>query len=131
MKSFFLIPMIIFLTFSLSYGEEKKADEGFWSKLKSKIESIVPKKESSVTTAVGGVRGAKDESAEALYWKGKEIDEKVGEDELNKFKTALEHAINGNDKDSLKVFNELITQYSNSPLKEDAIQAMEKLKIAQ
>ena len=131
MKRLFLIPLILFLTFSLSYGEEKKADEGFWSKLKSKIESIVPKKESAATTAVGGVRGAKDESGEALYWKGKEIDEKVGEDELNKFKTALEYAINGNDKDSIEAFNEFLIQYPKSPLKEEAVQAMDKLKTVQ
>ena len=127
MKKSLLLSMIIFLTFSISYAEQE-ADAGFWSKLKKKIESIVPKKESTATTAVGGVRGAKNESAEALYWKGKEIDENVGEDELNKFKTALEYAFNGNEKDSLREFNEFLTQYPNSPLKEDAIQAMENLK---
>ena len=127
MKRSLLLSMIIFLTFSISYAEQE-ADAGFWSKLKKKIESIVPKKESTATTAVGGVRGAKNESAEALYWKGKEIDENVGEDELNKFKTALEYAINGNEKDSLREFNEFLTQYPNSPLKEDAIQAIKNLK---
>ncbi|MDY6854557.1 MAG: hypothetical protein SWO11_07590 [Thermodesulfobacteriota bacterium] len=130
MKKFFVPCLVILIVLSVSFAEDK-GKEDFWSKLKKKIESIRPKKKRVVVTAVGGVKGAQEDPIKELYWKGKEQDKDIATEELDKFKVALEHAINGHDKDSLKVFNELIIQYSNSPLKEDAIQAIENLKIAQ
>ena len=130
MKRFFVVCLGIFMVLSVSFAEDK-GKEGFWSKLKKKIESIKPKKERAVVTAVGGVKGAQDDPTNELYWKGKEQDQNVGIEELGKFKVALEYAINGNDKDSLKAFNEFLSQYSDSPLKEEAIQAIETLKTVQ
>lgn len=127
MKRFIVICLIGFMSLSVAYAEETE-QEGFWSKLKSKIESITPKKKANVTTAVGGVRGAQDQSANVLYWKGKEIDEEVTADELNQFKSALECAMNGNTDESLKRFDEFIAQYPQSPLRADAVKAMESLK---
>ena len=130
MKKFFILCLGIFMVLSVSFAEDKEK-EGFWSKLKKKIESIKPKKERVVVTAVGGVKGAQDDPSKELYWKGKEQDQKIGIEELDKFESALEYAMNGNDKDSLNAFNEFLTQYPNSPLKEDAIQAIENLKTVQ
>jgi TolA-binding protein len=127
-KRFITVCLVSFMVLSISYAEEGKDQEGFWSKLRSKIESITPKKKSTVTTAVGGVRGAQDESAKVLYWKGKEIDEEISADELDKFKSALECAMNGNADESLKMFDEFIAQYPQSPLREDAVKAVESLK---
>lgn len=128
MKRFIIICLVSFMAISVSYAEEGKSREGFWSILKSKVESITPKKKTAVTTAVGGVRGAQESSAEALYWKDKEIDEEVAVDELNKFKSALECAMNGNTDESLKMFDEFIAQYPQSPLREDAVKAVESLR---
>lgn len=111
-----------------SYAGEKKDQGDFWSKIKDKIESITPKKKTTVTTAVGGVRGVQEGSATALYWKGKEIDNEVAADELDKFKKALECAINGNKKESLRLFDEFLARYPNSPLRKDAAKAVKNLK---
>jgi TolA-binding protein len=127
MKRLLITCLAVFMTLSVSYAEEKDQD-GFWSKIKSKIETITPKKKATVTTAVGGVRGAQDESTKVLYWKGKEIDEEVAANELDKFKCALEYAINGNTEESLKHFDEFLAQYPKSPLREDAVKAVEKLR---
>ena len=126
MKRFFITCLAIFMALSVSYAEEKDQD-AFWSKIKSKIETITPKKKTTVTTAVGGVRGAQDESTMVLYWKGKEIDEEVQADELDKFKNALEYAIEGNTEESLNHFDKFLAQYPKSPLREDAVKAVEKL----
>ena len=127
MKRILITCLAIFMALSVSYAEEKDQD-AFWSKIKSKIETITPKKKTTVTTAVGGVRGAQDESTMVLYWKGKEIDEEVQADELDKFKNALEYAIEGNTEESLKHFDEFLAQYPKSPLREDAVKAVEKLR---
>ena len=115
------------MALSVSYAGEKD-ESGFWSKIKSKVESITPKKKTTVTTAVGGVRGARDDSAKVVYWKGKEIDEQIAPDELDKFKSALEYAIEGNTEESLKHFDEFLAQYPKSPLREDAVKAVKKLR---
>lgn len=128
MKKFLVVCLTIFMVLSVSYAQESEEQEGFWSKMRSKVESITPKKKTAVTTAVGGVRGAQVDSASAVYWKGKEIDEEVSPDELDKFKSALEYAIEGNTVDSLKHFDEFLVQYPKSPLRVDAIKAMEKLR---
>ena len=127
MKRFLITCLAVFMALSISYAEEKD-QEGFWSKIKSKIETITPKKKTTVTTAVGGVRGAQDDSAKVLYWKGKEIDEEVETDELDKFKNALEYAIEGNTEESLKHFDDFLAKYPKSPLREDAVKAVEKLR---
>ena len=127
MKRFFITCLAIFMALSVSYAEEKDQD-AFWSKIKSKIETITPKKKTTVTTAVGGVRGAQDESTMVLYWKGKEIDEEVQADELDKFKNALEYAIEGNTEESLNHFDKFLAQYPKSPLREDAVKAVEQLR---
>ncbi len=128
MKRFIIICLVSFMAISISYAEERKDQEGFWAKLRSKIESITPKKKSTVTTAVGGVRGAQESSANTLYWKDKEIDEEIGTDELNKFKSALECAMNGDTDESLKIFDEFMAQYPQSPLREDAVKAVENMR---
>lgn len=128
MRKSLIVCLIIFVALAASYAEDRKEKEGFWSRLKNKIETITPKKKVAVTTAVGGVRSATDESANVLYWKGREIDAQIAPDELDKFKVSLENAINGNMEESQKLFHEFLTQYPQSPLREDAIKALENLK---
>ncbi len=115
------------LTLSVPYAEEK-VQEDFWSMLKKKVETITPQKKIPVTTAVGGVRGAQEESANALYWKGKETSGEVSETELKKFSEAISLASSKKIDQALKLLNELLAQYPSSPLREDILLAMEKLK---
>ncbi len=99
----------------------------FWSNLKSRIMGITPKKKATVTTAVGGVRGALSDEAEDVYWKGKEINE-VDEMELQKFNEALDMAVKGDEANSLKAFEEFLNEYPDSSLRGDALEAVTALK---
>ena len=99
----------------------------FWSSLKSRIQGITPKKQANVTTAVGGVRGALSDEAADVYWKGKDVNE-VDEVELQKFNDALNLAVQGEEKDSLKAFEAFLIDYPDSTLRPDALEAVETLK---
>jgi len=118
---------LVFLMVSVSFaGDNEK--ESWWQQLKSKIEKIKPKRDITVTTAAGGVRGAKDESFDTLYWKGK--DEAVSEEEFNKFNLALEYALSGDNEKALESFEEFLEGYPQSPLRQDAEKAITHLKAA-
>ncbi len=101
--------------------------KSFWSSLKSRIQGITPKKQASVTTAVGGVRGAASEEADAVYWKGKEVNE-VNEVELQKFNDALNLAVQGDSASSLKAFEAFLKEYPDSFLRLDALDAVAALR---
>lgn len=103
------------------------AGKSFWSSLKSRIHGITPKKQASVTTAVGGVRGAASEEADAVYWKGKEVPE-VDEVELQKFNDALNMAVQGDSANSLKAFEAFLKEYPDSFLRLDALDAVAALR---
>ena len=119
--------MVVVLAASAPFAAEKDKEYSFWSKLRNKIETLAPKKETEVTTAVGGVRGAKDMS-QALYWKGEESEVPVQEVELEQFNIALKQALDGNVKESLNRFENFLVQYPESPLREDAENAVSELK---
>lgn len=104
------------------------AGEGWFAEMRSKTEKIVPTKKTTVTTAVGGVRGSQGETQDTLYWKGKEEDAAVGEEELEKFNSALDAAINGKTAESLKGFEAFLREYPKSPLAADAKKAIEEIK---
>lgn len=119
--------IVLVLISSLSFAAEKGQKDNFWGKLKNKIETLAPKKTTEVTTAVGGVRGAKD-MTQALYWKGEEAEVEIQEVELDQFNLALEQALEGNIHESLKRFEDFLAQYPESPLCEDAENAVRELK---
>ena len=102
------------------------AGKSFWSSLKNRIHGITPKKQASVTTAVGGVRGAASEEADAVYWKGKEVNE-VDEVELQKFNDALNLAVEGDTSGSLKAFETFLKEFPDSSLRLDALDAVAAL----
>jgi hypothetical protein len=93
--------MVIVLAASVPIAAERDQEDSFWEKLKNKIETLAPKKKTEITTAVGGVRGAKD-MTQAMYWKGEEAEVEVQEIELEQFNLALEQALEGNIQESLK-----------------------------
>lgn len=103
------------------------AGKSFWSSLKSRIHGITPKKKASVTTAVGGVRGAASEKADSVYWKGKEVNE-IDEVELQKFNNALDMAVQGDNAESLKAFEAFLKEYPDSFLRLDALEAVTALR---
>ena len=123
--------LIILIALALFVPDTSMAagKRSFWSSLKSRVQGITPKKQASVTTAVGGVRGAASEDADAVYWKGKEINE-VDEVELQKFNDALNMAVQGDSAGSLKAFEEFLKEYPDSSLRLDALDAVAALKPA-
>ncbi|MGA1823206.1 MAG: hypothetical protein ACMUIP_00990 [bacterium] len=131
MKRVLIACLILFLSVSLSRAQEKKNEtKNFWNKIKTKIQTITPRREKEVSTVVGGVRGAKDDSANTLYWKGEETKAvTVGEDELEKFTAALESATAGNVDESKKLFEEFLALYPKSTLREDALAAINELGV--
>ena len=71
MKKIAGLCLALLLTCTVTQAAENSADKaGLWSKMRSKIEQVTPKKKAASETVVGGVRGAKEEGSSDLYWKG-------------------------------------------------------------
>ncbi len=129
MKKTVLAALCLFLIFSVSYAEDKgnEAEISLWDIIRSKIERVTPKKKLVVTTAVGGVRGARSESGADLYWKGEKVQPDMTE-EMTQFENALFTAENGEIMQALVQFETFELQYPESVLKDDASQAIMELK---
>lgn len=121
------LAIVLPLFAALHASAAEPAKGGFWDNLKAKIEKVTPSRKSSVNTAVGGVRSAKQQDAE-LYWKGKDPLLEADRDELDLFKQALNKAIRGEREESIKLFEAFLGRYTQSQLKEDCLKALEQLR---
>lgn len=136
LKRILSLGIIILLGAAVAAADEakEKKDAGLmaWLKdLQRKIEQIVPKKELTVTTGVAGVRGTKEESAAKLYWKGKQGEEPVTEEELTRFKRGVDLALEGDRAASTKELEEFMKLYPDSALVPDAVKTLELVKVEQ
>ncbi len=131
MKKIFILFIGFVLIASVSFADDKKTDKdmSFWEKLKTKIEKITPKKKLPITTAVGGVRGVKNESADMLYWKDSEDGIAVSEEELEIFKTALQFAEEGQVREAGAIFEKFMKDFPDSQLSEDARMAVAVIQV--
>lgn len=111
---------------SAEQGSQKK--DAFWDKLQLKLEKMVPAKKTTTTTAVGGVRGAKNDSAADIYWKGKEKDVEMSDEEIQSFNRAVEAKLKGDNEQALKQFEAFLQQYPQSNFRVEGLQAAEKLR---
>lgn len=103
----------------------------FWVKIRSRIEKMTPQKKPSVTTAVGGVRAAKNVAGKELYWKGEEAKPKfVAAQELGKFDQALKKAEEGEFREARQLFEDFVTEFPESELKSDAFLALKEIASA-
>lgn len=114
-------------------GQQQQQGQGAvvseWLKaLQKKIEQIMPKKSLYVTTGVAGVRGAKEEGQAKLYWKGKKGEEVVTEEELVRFKKAVDIAASGDRASAVKELEEFMKQYPDSGLIPDAKKTLDLVK---
>ena len=110
--------------------EQKRSALTEWLKgMSSKISKIVPKKAPPQGTAIAGVRGAKEDSTVKLYWKGKKGDEPVTEEEMGKFKEALESAEKGDRSGAIKMLEEFMKKYPDSALIPDAKKTLDLVKL--
>lgn len=91
------------------------------------METVTPAKKAASTAAVGGVRGAKNDGASDLYWKGKAEPIEVNDEELKAFNLALQSAVIGEKDESLRLFQDFLAAYPESPLKEDVTAAIAQL----
>lgn len=128
MKTKILLMLGALLVFVLANGAQGAGKDSFWDNLQGKLEKVTPAKKSGVTTAVGGVRGAKNESAGDMYWKGKDKSPSVPEEELQKFRIALDTKVKGNNEEALKLFEEFLNAYPQSSLRVEGLQAVDKIK---
>lgn len=121
--------MVVFcgmmLAASVVHGAEK---DGFWDKMQNRLEKVTPAKKTTATTAVGGVRGAKNDDAADIYWKGKDKPVEAPEEELQKFNSGVEAKLRGESELALRQFEEFIALYPNSSLRLDSMQAAERIR---
>lgn len=128
--------LVILLGFSAAAIAEEpaKKESGFSEWLKSmqqKVNQLVPKKSVSLSTGVAGVRGAKEDSPAKLYWKGKQGDETINEEELAEFKEGLDRAAKGDTSGAIHEFDEFLKLYPDSPLVPDVKKALDMAKLQQ
>ena len=81
-----------------------------------------------MSTAVAGTRGAKEDSAARLYWKGKKSDESVSEEELAVFKEGIELVAKGDRPTAINELEAFMATYPLSPLIPDAKKALDLVK---
>ena len=110
------------------HAEGKAASSpGFWESLRARLEQMAPQKRVTATTAVGGVRGAKM-ATEDVYWKGEKVAQTVDADELDSFQNAMKLAAAGELEKAQAAFAEFVAKNPDSPLRQDAEQALAQLQ---
>ncbi|MBU0681938.1 MAG: hypothetical protein KKD73_11015 [Proteobacteria bacterium] len=126
-KTLGLLIAALFLAVIVQAAEPVKDEAvSVWEKIRNKIEKITPKQKPSVTTAVGGVRGAKSDSHE-LYWKGEEKPLAISAEEIDLFSSALQLAESGAGSEATTSFQDFLEKYPQSPLVDDAKNALVEL----
>ncbi len=127
-KIAFIIAIVFVTSVSLYAGDAPEAQGGFWDKMLTKVNQIIPKKKVEAETSIAGIRGKSQEEGQALYWKGEDAVVSVTEEELETFKVAVRKALEGERDQALKLFHRFNELYPNSALKIDAQNAISELK---
>ena len=129
MKNILLIcAILVFSVTAVNAEEQAREDVPFWVKIRLKIEQITPQKKPTVTTAVGGVRGAKRGAGKELYWKGEAVNPVViGEQELARFDEALQKVEAGETEAARQLFEGFVVEFPASELKTDALLALKEM----
>jgi TolA-binding protein len=133
LKKIVILAVLVCLsvTMALTQEQEKKAGSSIseWLKgLQKKLEQIVPRESVPLSTVVAGARAAKEDSQPKLYWKGKKGDEAVMEEELTKFKSAVDAVAKGDRTVAIKELTEFMKQYPDSALIPDAKKTLDLVK---
>ena len=129
-RLFIFFAIIVLCCTSALPGEQKGPILAGWLKvIQKKIETIVPKMALPPSAGVAGERGAKEGPFVKLYWKGKTDDELVTEEELTKFKAAVELAVRGEREAAITRLEKFLEQYPDSALVPDAKKTLDLVKI--
>jgi TolA-binding protein len=98
-------------------GEQKGSTLADWLKVvQQKITTIVPKKLLPPRAGIARERGAMEAPFVMLYWKGKQGEEPVSEDELTEFKAAFELAVRGDREAAITGLERFLEHYPDSAL---------------
>ena len=79
---------------------------------------------------MGGIRGAKNNADENLYWQGEAQPVEVSEEEYLSFNTAIEAAMSGDMDSSREKIEKFMVDYPESQLSLDASNMLAELKVA-
>jgi TolA-binding protein len=96
--------------------------------LQKKLEQIVPRKSVPLSSGIPSVHSSKEDSQAKLYWKGNMDDEMVTEEELMKFKSAVDTAAKNDRAGSIKELEDFMKQYPDSALIPDAKKTLDMVK---
>jgi len=132
-KKIVAVAVLVSLSFTMSLAKEQEGKPGpgisEWLKgLQKKLEQIVPRKTVPLRMTAAGGRGVREDSQPKLYWKGKKGDEEVTEEELTKFKSALDAAEKGDRTGAIKELGEFMKQYPDSALIPDVKRTLDLVK---
>lgn len=118
----------LLLAATVAQGGQAVKKDAFWEKLTQKLEKVTPAKKGATTTAVGGVRGAKNDEATDIYWKGKEKSVDMAQEEMQLFNAAVDSRMKGDNEAALRQFEEFLVMYPQSSFRVEGLQAVEKIK---
>lgn len=128
MNNYLYAIIVILVASTVSYAEQGQKNDNFWSKLKTRVDKITPAKKSTYTTAVGGVRGAKNDESADIYWKGRGHRSEVSAEELKQFNKGLSSRSEGKNEQAIKDFEAFLASYPQSSLRVDSLQAIDAIK---
>jgi TolA-binding protein len=119
------------VTLAPAQEQQKKsgADLSAWvNSLQKKLDQIVPRKSVPLRSGVGWGSGSKVDTQVKLYWKGNKDDDAVTEEELTKFKSAVNAAARDDRAGAIKGLEDYMKQYPDSALIPDAKKTLDLVK---
>jgi hypothetical protein len=130
MKKILAFMLVFMLSLTVAVAQDRKGSGlSVWLKdLQKKIRLVMPRKSLHMETAIAGIRGAKEEQKTKLYWKNKEAEEPVSEEELTGFKCCVDRAEKGETEAAVKEMEKFMQQYPDSALIPDAQKTLDLAK---
>jgi TolA-binding protein len=108
-------------SFATQDGSQPGSMQEFLVRVRLKLESLMPKRTQTVTTAVSGVRG-REASASDVYWKGEA--RQVTDQEMAKFREAMADLEEGRTERAKAAMQQFVNEYPHSELSIEAMTAL-------
>ena len=121
--------LCLLCTASFVQGEPVGKKDAFWDKLQNQLGKVTPARKQTTQGIPGGVRGAKSDEANDIYWKGKDKAIDMADGELQKFSLAIDAKLKGDNDQALKLFEEFLVMYPESSFRVEGLQAAEKIRL--
>lgn len=114
---------------TVAHGEQVGNKDGFWDKLQNQLGKVTPVRKQATQGIPGGVRGAKNDEVNDIYWKGKDKVVDMTDEEMQKFTLAVDTKLKGDNEQALKLFEEFLVTYPQSSFRVEGLQAAEKIRL--